>query len=107
MSFVEHPREKNPGRGYLTSWNNSPAAKWRAADDQYSFGSVHRVQSLNERLEQAIDSGQPITAAQLVEIMGDAGHVDLRGSQVLPWALDLMPEAAGEDPDAGPAGRDM
>jgi acyl-homoserine lactone acylase PvdQ len=100
---AEHPREKNPARGYLTSWNNSPAAKWRPADDQYSFGSVHRVQSLNERLEQAIDSGQPITAAQLVEIMGDAGHVDLRGSQVLPWALELVQAVAGDDSKLAPA----
>jgi hypothetical protein len=54
-------------------------------------------------LEQAIHSGQPITAAQMVEIMGDAGHVDLRGSQVLPWALELIPAVAGDDPELSPA----
>jgi acyl-homoserine lactone acylase PvdQ len=103
LGLAEHPRERNPERGYLTSWNNSPAAKWRPADVNYSFGSVHRVQSLNERLEQAIDSGLPITAAQMVEIMGDAGHVDLRGSQVLPWALELVQAVAGDDPELAPA----
>ncbi|MHC4799471.1 MAG: penicillin acylase family protein, partial [Planctomycetota bacterium] len=87
----------------LTSWNNSPAHKWRPADNNYSYGSVHRVQSLNERLEQAIDSGQPITAAQMVEIMGDAGHVDLRGSQVLPRALELVQTVVGDDPELAPA----
>jgi acyl-homoserine lactone acylase PvdQ len=103
LTPAEHPQERNPWRGYLTSWNNNPAAKWRPADNQYSFGSVHRVQSLNERLEQAIDSGQPITAARMVEIMGDAGHVDLRGSQVLPWTLALLEAVAGDFPDLMPA----
>jgi acyl-homoserine lactone acylase PvdQ len=103
LTRTEHPRDKNPERGYLTSWNNSPAAKWRPADVNYSFGAVQRVQSLNERLEQAIDSGQPITAAQLVEIMADAGHVDLRGSQVLPWALELLHAVADDFPDLTPA----
>jgi acyl-homoserine lactone acylase PvdQ len=100
---AEHPRERNPEQGYLTSWNNSPAAQWRPADNQYSFGSVQRVQSLNDRLDQAIGSGQAITAAQLVEIMGDAGHVDLRGSHVLPWALELLPSDGDGTTDIAPA----
>ncbi|MGD2271947.1 MAG: penicillin acylase family protein [Desulfobacterales bacterium] len=103
LTPAEQPRERNPWRGYLTSWNNSPAAKWRPADGQYSFGSVHRVQSLNERLEQAIGSDQPVTAAQMVEIMADAGHVDLRGSQVLPWALALLEGVSADFPDLLPA----
>jgi hypothetical protein len=61
------------------------------------------VQSLNERLEQAIGPGQTITAAQLVEIMGDAGHVDLRGSQVLPWALELLQTVDEDFTDIKPA----
>jgi acyl-homoserine lactone acylase PvdQ len=103
LARAEHPRERNPERGYLTSWNNSPAAKWRPADNQYSYGSVQRVQSLNDRLEQAIGSGQTITAAQLVEIMGDAGHVDLRGSHVLPWVLELLQAVAEDTTDVKPA----
>jgi hypothetical protein len=42
------------GKGYMTSWNNKPARDWHAADANYSFGSVHRVDSLSEGLDAAL-----------------------------------------------------
>ena len=35
--------------------------------------------------------------------MGDAGHVDLRGSHVLPWALELLQAGAEGSTDIAPA----
>jgi hypothetical protein len=75
---------------YITSWNNKQAPEFNAADEKYSFGSVQRVQSLNERVEAGIDGSETMTRAELVDAMEDAATVDLRGSQVLPEALKVV-----------------
>ena len=36
------PQQVNPSRGALLNWNNSPALGWGAADDNWSYGSLHR-----------------------------------------------------------------
>jgi hypothetical protein len=92
------PHEVNPARGYFNSWNNKPAPGWRTSDGNYTFGTVHRVDSLDDRVEAAIDSNVPITVAQMVEMMEDAGTTDLRGSQVLPHALAIIGSEPGLDP---------
>jgi acyl-homoserine lactone acylase PvdQ len=94
----DHPAEVNPANGRLTSWNNKPARDWRSNDGNYSFTSVHRVDSLDERVDALIEAGDPITIGQMVELMADAATVDLRGSQVLPSALALIGAEAGLDP---------
>jgi hypothetical protein len=94
----DHPSDLNPTKGYITSWNNKPARGWRAADSNYSFGSVHRVDSLDAGLEAALLGGDPITAGRAVEIMEDAGTVDLRGARVLPSALAIIGSEPGLDP---------
>jgi acyl-homoserine lactone acylase PvdQ len=93
----DHPQEINPEKGYFSSWNNKPAKDWRAADSNYSFGPTHRADSLEERLALAV-TGPPITVAQMVEMMEDAGTVDLRGTQVLPLALQII----GAEPSLAP-----
>jgi hypothetical protein len=93
----DHPSELNPARGWVASWNNKPARDWRAADSNYTFGTVHRVDSLDEGLEAALMSGPPLTIARMVEIMEDAGTTDLRGTQVLPLALSLIGSEPGLD----------
>jgi acyl-homoserine lactone acylase PvdQ len=85
----DHPQEINPTKGFFTSWNNKPARDWSASDSNYSFGATHRVDSLDDRLEARI-GGAPITIGEMVEFMGDAAHVDLRGAQVLPLALSII-----------------
>jgi hypothetical protein len=52
---------------------------------------------LEERLASAV-TGPPITVAQMVEMMEDAGTVDLRGTQVLPLALQII----GAEPSLAP-----
>jgi acyl-homoserine lactone acylase PvdQ len=97
LSSARHPQARNPRAGFITSWNGKPARSWRASDSNLAYGPVFRSQSLDERLIAAI-AGPPITRAQMVSIMEDAGTVDLRGTQVLPHALDLIgsePSLAG------------
>src|SRR6185295_10330438 len=94
LSFARHPRAINPPKGWITSWNGKPAHQWRAADSTFAFGPVFRSLSLDERLRPAAFAGN-VTRAQMVSIMEDAGSVDLRGTQVLPYALELI----GSEPD--------
>ncbi len=87
-SFDTHPQVIN--QSYLTSWNNKQAPGFSAPEDTYSFGSVHRSQSLDERIEAGIRGGSKLTLAGLINAMEDAGTVDLRGSQALPWMLQAL-----------------
>jgi acyl-homoserine lactone acylase PvdQ len=80
------------GNGFITSWNNKPARGWRAADGNYGFGPIHRVQSLNERLgaELAASATGRLSTVEMIRVMADAATVDLRGTQVLPRALQML-----------------
>jgi acyl-homoserine lactone acylase PvdQ len=98
LTAEEHPTDLNPAQGFMTSWNNKPARDWHAADANYSFGSVHRVDSLTQGVEAALLPNTPLTIANMVEIMEDAGTTDLRGTQVLPLALSLIGSEPGLDP---------
>ena len=75
---------------YITSWNNKQAPGFGAADEKYSYGPVQRVQSLDERVEAGIAGAATMTRADLVNAMEDAATVDVRGSQVLPAALQMV-----------------
>jgi acyl-homoserine lactone acylase PvdQ len=93
--FSEHPRATDPGKGYLTSWNNKQAPEYRAADDNFSYGSVHRSEPLDDRIRPRISGGATMTLAELVDAMEDAGTVDLRGDKVLPFMLEALGPQGG------------
>ena len=97
-SFAQLPKDINPRRGYIVSWNNKQAPGWRAADDQLGFNSVHRSERLEDRVRAAIRGTRRINLPRLVSIMGDAGTVDLRGSEVYPWLRRVIgrPRTAAE-----------
>ncbi len=99
LPAAAHPQAIDPPRGYLTSWNNKPAPGFSAADDNYSFGPVQRVQSLNQEIAHqfAIHDGK-LTEADLVTAMETAAAVDLTGRQVTPL---LLAETAGRTEPAG------
>jgi acyl-homoserine lactone acylase PvdQ len=96
LGLEEHPHTANPAAGYIASWNNKPAPAWRAADANYSYSPVYRVQSLTERLRSAVQ-GPGIGITDMIDIMEDAATVDLRGSQVLPHALQVLGSDPGTD----------
>jgi acyl-homoserine lactone acylase PvdQ len=75
---------------YLTSWNNKQAKQYSAADGNFGFGSVYRVEPLDERIQAAIAGPETMTPGELVSAMEDAGTVDLRGDSVLPLALKVI-----------------
>ncbi|HEV3376228.1 MAG TPA: penicillin acylase family protein, partial [Thermoleophilaceae bacterium] len=83
-----HPQVVN--QAFLTSWNNKQARDYRAADDNFAYGSVHRSEPLDDRIAPAIAGGERMTLVELVDAMEDAGTVDLRGAKVLPFALEVL-----------------
>jgi acyl-homoserine lactone acylase PvdQ len=68
--------------GFFTSWNNKPAPGFSAADNQFGYGPVYRVQSLGDRLK-AILSQRLATPADVINAMEDGGSVDLDGAQLV------------------------
>src|SRR5439155_15054082 len=84
----EHPQVIN--QSYITSWNNKQAPGFRAADDNFTYGPVYRSQSLDHQIQQRLSSGDRFSLNELIDAMEDAGTVDLRGSQVLPYMLDVV-----------------
>jgi hypothetical protein len=71
------------------NWNNRPAPKWGAADDNWSYGSVQRVQMLNDNLAKT----QTHTLATVTSAMNAAATQDLRNVRLLPVVAKLL-EAA-------------
>jgi acyl-homoserine lactone acylase PvdQ len=86
--FKQHPRVTN--QSYLVSWNNKQARKYRAADDNFGFGSIYRSNSLSDRVKKGIRGKRKMTLLQLIDAMEDAGTVDLRATKVLPYALRVL-----------------
>jgi acyl-homoserine lactone acylase PvdQ len=90
LPFARLPKDVDPARGYLISWNNKQAPGWRASDADWEYGPVHRSQRLERRVRAALRGGGRLSLKELVAIMGDAGTVDLRGQEVLPWLLRVV-----------------
>ena len=88
----QHPQAIDPPAGALLNWNNKPAPGWGAADDNWSFGPVFRVQ-LFQGLKPT--GNQP---ADVVSVMNRAATQDLRA--LLVWPLVARVLAGGPAPDA-------
>ncbi len=85
------PQAVDPARGYLVSWNNKQAPGWRASDADWEYGPTHRSQRLERRVRVLLRTGdRRIGLGELAGAMGDAGTVDLRGQEVLPYLLRVI-----------------
>jgi acyl-homoserine lactone acylase PvdQ len=97
LSFDGHPHTIGSPTGSILSWNNKPATDFAAADDNFTYGPVGRVQSLQRALAaQLAAHGGRISRANLVSAMEQAASVDLVGTTVLPELLTSM--SAGTQP---------
>ncbi len=77
---AQHPQAIDPPSGYIVNWNNRPARGFGAADDNWSYGSIQRVQLLAAGFKQ----NRKLTPAQVVSIMNKAATQDLRAVLLLP-----------------------
>jgi acyl-homoserine lactone acylase PvdQ len=74
---MSHPHVVDPKSGQIVNWNNTPAAAFGAADDNWSYGSVHRVDLLNTNV-----ATKRHTPASVVSAMNAAATKDLRQTLV-------------------------
>jgi hypothetical protein len=74
---------------FITSWNNKPAHGYDYVDGQYS--SIYRSQLLDRNIEHYLHvTHNRMTLVDLINAMGNAGTQDLRGVEVLPYALRVV-----------------
>jgi len=89
LSFAGTPKDINPSKGYMTSWNNKHAPGFRSSDSRYSYGPVQRVDLLDKGIKAHKRKGK-VSLVDLVNVMGEAATTDLRGTHVLPWMLKAL-----------------
>jgi acyl-homoserine lactone acylase PvdQ len=80
VGFRGHAQTINPPGGAILNWNNKPARGFAAADDEWSHGSVQRV----ELLARGIAGRRTHTLASVVAAMNRAATQDLRAIEVWP-----------------------
>jgi acyl-homoserine lactone acylase PvdQ len=90
LSYRQLPKQIDPKRGYFTNWNNKQAPGWRAADDNFAFGSLQRVQRLQKRVRAGIKGKRKMTLTGLTKAMEDAATVDLRGQVSFPLLRKVL-----------------
>ena len=81
-----HPQAVDPASGAILNWNNRPATGFAAADDQFSWGSVQRVQLL----DRGIAARRRHTLASVVGAMNAAATQDLRTVVVWPLIAEVL-----------------
>ena len=80
VPFAGHAQGINPPSGVILNWNNKPAADVGAADSNFSYGSVQRV----DLLRAAVTSHKKHSLATLTGAMNKAATQDLRTVRVWP-----------------------
>jgi acyl-homoserine lactone acylase PvdQ len=83
LPFAGHAKGINPRSGLILNWNNRPAASVGAADSNFSYGSVHRVDLLANAMAVRA-SGRTHTLATVTAAMNIAATQDLRAARVWP-----------------------
>jgi acyl-homoserine lactone acylase PvdQ len=98
IPFSAHPQAIDPE--YLVSWNNKQAPKWGAADDNYGYGPLYRMQLIRDHITQDIAAGHGrMSIAQLVSAMDLAATEDIRIVKLWP----IIHRVIGTPPASEPA----
>ena len=80
VPFAGHAQAINPPSGTILNWNNRPAANVGAADSNFSYGSVQRV----DLLRAVVSARKKHSLATLTSAMNKAATQDLRVVRVWP-----------------------
>ncbi len=86
LRAAEHPQAIDPPGGVIVNWNNKPAADVGAADSNFSYGPVQRVDLLVEKLARR----RRHTLASVVAAMNEAATQDLRAVRVWPLVRAVL-----------------
>ncbi len=90
-----HPHAIDPPGGALVNWNNKPAPKFAAADDNFFYGPVQRVLLLKQNLKPGRSS-----VVDLVRTMNKSATQDLRAVEDWPVIATLLAKTAAPSPRA-------
>ncbi|HEY3870308.1 MAG TPA: penicillin acylase family protein [Actinocrinis sp.] len=83
-----HPNSTD--QDYYVSWNNKQALDYSAADGNFSYGPVQRVDLLDQGIRNYLATGQKFTETSLIQVMETAALTDLRAKDVLPELLQVI-----------------
>jgi acyl-homoserine lactone acylase PvdQ len=89
-----HPQGINAKDGTLVNWNNKPGAGFPAADSQFGFGSLFRVQMLDKGLK----GHRKLDLAQVVSAMNAAATTDFRDDFLMPVVAQVMQKVSAPSP---------
>lgn len=81
-----HAQAIDPSTGFIVNWNQRPAHGYGAADDNWAFGSVHRV----DLLAMGVAAKKKHTVASVVSLMNKAATQDLRAVRLLPTIAAVL-----------------
>jgi acyl-homoserine lactone acylase PvdQ len=84
-----HPQEIGAKDGTLVNWNNKPGGGFPAADDQFGYGSLFRVQMLDAGLVHH----KKLNLAQVVSAMNGAATTDFRDKFLMPVVAKMLAKA--------------
>jgi acyl-homoserine lactone acylase PvdQ len=101
QSASAHPQAVD--QDYFVSWNNKQANGFSAADGNFSWGPVQRVDLLDKPLKAGIAAGTKYDRASLLKVVENAALTDLRGQEVLPDLLRVIDTATVTDPSQAAA----
>jgi acyl-homoserine lactone acylase PvdQ len=90
LTARQHPQAINPKSGVITNWNNKPAAGWGAADNDWSFQSVQRVELLSGFKRRS-------RLHEVLSVVNRAGTLDARAVKVWPFVNRVL--SGGPAPD--------
>ena len=90
-----HPHAIKRG-GVLNNWNNKPARGFPAADDQWSYGSIQRVDLLNRNTNKV----KRHTLATLTGAMNAAATQDVRAITFVPILSEVLRGGPAPSPRA-------
>ena len=88
LAPLAHPHVVDPPSGQIVNWNNKPAAGFGAADDNWTYGPVHRVDLLNAN----ISPKAKLSPAAVVSGMNEAATHDLR-QRLIPLLAQVMTQS--------------
>jgi hypothetical protein len=79
----------NPDQGWVANWNNKPALGWDNFDN-FKFGSIHRVELLQDRMRELLGGPARARLSDIVDVIRDAATRDARavylGPMMTQWA---------------------
>jgi acyl-homoserine lactone acylase PvdQ len=95
MPFRSLPKDVSPKQGYIVNWNNKQARGWRSADDEWSYGSVHRSERLEDAMRKRLRGRGKLDLTGLVKIMESGATIDVRGQEVYPVLRRVIDRGGG------------